>query len=584
MAGLLLCIIAILIGFSYPERSKPEDFSALATVSATLLFAVTCAATGLLASIRLKNGLKTYPSRYRAVQNFVRLKKVSWLMVLGLYAGCIHLFDFPYLVNSENYLGLGEIPLAGSVVVLTPFFLYAAANLAGLYIGDRILRGSSWGLAAYEAFFMRQFLIPVFPFLAFSTAFDILIKIPSLEEKIYVYPWLLTIGYTLFIMILFTFAPLLFRLLWKVERLPDGPLREKVEKMAASNNVKYRDILIWHTGGSNIANAMVTGLFGSMRYVFVTDALLAILPEEEVVAVLAHELGHAKKRHMQIYLLLAVSFIAFINTAEQSLPELISLMEQHLHLSVELLYTLYAFGLLLLFWGVIFGYSSRRFEQAADMFAAKQVSPSVFGSALSRIGFLSGGSRTMSSWRHFSIDDRVNFMEKAAAGEEAGAYRRNMKKAFIVVGIVALLGASAFIYEIISAFDLRSRYERKFLYAYFKKDYSQAVETADNAIGEFPDWARAYYLRAGALDELKDYEKAADALKIAIKLDKQDYFYYQRAEMLIKLDELGEAIQMLEKAIELSPENEDYRKRLEFVKSKIEAENNQNGQIPGDGD
>lgn len=551
MAGLLLCIIAIVIGFSYPEDAKPEVFSTLATLAALVSFAAVCAMMGMLASLRLKSSLGGGVSRHRAAMVFARLRSLSWLTVLGLYAAIIRLFDYPYLIRGEDHLGLGGSLLLDEILVLLPFFLFASCNLAGLFMGDRLLRGSSWKMWQFQSFYLRQFLVPVFPFLIFSTAYDLLVAIPGAEENLYVYPPLLTAAYAVFILALFSFAPLLFRLLWKVERLPDGPLRTRVEAMAAASAVAYRDIYIWRTGGSNIANAMVTGVFGRMRYIFVTDALLALLPEDEVLAVLAHEMGHAKYRHMQIYLLLAISFIAFINTVDQQIGAVLVFVGENLSISMEVLFVMYAFGLLILFWGVIFGFTSRRLEQAADAFAAQKVSPQIFGSALSRIGFLSGGPRAMSSWRHYSIDKRVQFMEDTAAGRSSDVFRRSLKAAFLVVGAVVLLGAGAFVYQIFSTLNTQSRYERRFLYAWHSKEYQKAVALAEEAISGSPDWAQGYSLRAGALDELGRLEEAESSLL---------------------------------KAVELDPDEKKYHKQLKLLRNKMEQERSRNGTLPGDGD
>lgn len=586
MAGLLLCIIAIIIGFSYPESRKPDSFNVYMSAGALLLSILASFLMGLTASIHLKAGMRTRAERLRAAITYAWLRKASWLMVLTLYTACVHLYDLPYLVRSEQWLGLGGIPLVPSLLVLLPFFMLAASNLAGLYGGDRLLRGSTWGLWQYEAFYMRQFLVPVFPFLAFSTAYDMLQYFPGAQESLYVYPPLLTVTYAVFILVLFTFAPLLFRLLWKVEPLPEGPLRARFEEMAASSGVKYRDICVWHTGGSNIANAMVTGVFAPMRYIFVTDALLALLPEDEVAAVLAHELGHAKHRHMQIYLVLAVSFIAFINSADQEIGSFLVLLGKKFDVSIGILITAYAFGILIVFWGVIFGFTSRRFEQAADVFAARKVSPATFGSSLARIGHLSGGSRTMSSWRHFSIDKRVRFMEEAAAGGGLDSFRRSMRAAFGVVGAVVLLGACAFLYDTFTATRPRRIYERRLSYVWhMEKDYRRAASIAAGAIRSYPQEADYYSDHATALEKLQYYEKAQAAILEAIRLDPdKDYFYYQHAGILTRLDRIDEALSALLKAIELDPNEEEYRRELGKLIKKIHRKKRQNGPLPGNGD
>ena len=67
--------------------------------------------------------------------------------------------------------------------------------------------------------------------------------------------------------------------------------------------VRCRDFKIWQTD-RQVLNAAVAGLLPSMRYVFVTDALLLYLRDDEMEAVIAHELGHVRRRHLLLRLLL----------------------------------------------------------------------------------------------------------------------------------------------------------------------------------------------------------------------------------------------------------------------------------------
>jgi Zn-dependent protease with chaperone function len=592
MAGLLLCIVAIIIGVSYPETWEPESFSPFLALAALVLCTGVCRALGSLASIRMKKFMEIDGSRLRAAIEYARFRKVSWLAVLGLYAILVYLFDYPYLIRtlirSETWLNLHSVPLIGGVeqiLILLPFFLFAAANLAGLYSGDRLLRGSSWSARQFRAFYLRQFLVPAFPFLIFSAAYDGLVRIPGFEETIYVYPSLVTAAYAVFITVLFGFAPVLFRLLWKVERLPDGPLRRRVEQMAGESGIKYGEIFIWHTGGSNIANAMVTGIFSRVRYIFVTDALLARLPEEEVVAVLAHELGHARYGHMQIYLVLALSFITFVNSAEQQVSTLMTWAGEYFHFSIEFVLVLYALSLLIVFWGLIFGFTSRRFEQAADVFAAQKVSPAVFGSALGRIGFLSGGSRTMSSWRHFSIDRRVHFMEEAAAGGSMDRFRRSLRAAYAVVGVIFVLGLGSLAHQVYATASPQSRYERRFGYVWHKgKDFERALAIADRAIASDPDLADYRLYRAATLEKLGRLEEAEAAILEAIRLDpRKSDFYYQYGEILMKLDRLGDAKKAVLNAIRLEPDEKEYHRQLGRLMRKLRKGKKENGPLRGNG-
>jgi tetratricopeptide (TPR) repeat protein len=258
---------------------------------------------------------------------------------------------------------------------------------------------------------------------------------------------------------------------------------------------------------------------------------------------------------------------------------------ENLNFSMEFLFVLYAFTLLIVFWGVIFGFTSRRFEQAADVFAAQKVSPAVFGSALERIGFLSGGSRTMSSWRHFSIDKRVLFMEQAAAGGSMDKFRRSLRAAYTVVGVIAVLGVSALAHQVYATASPQSRYERRFGYVWHKgEDYERALAIVDRAVDSDSVSADYRFYRAATLEKLERFEEAETAILRAIKLDpRKSHFYYQYGEILMKLDRLKDAKRAILNAIRLEPDEKEYHLQLSRLMRRIRRGKKQDGSLRGNG-
>ena len=97
--------------------------------------------------------------------------------------------------------------------------------------------------------------------------------------------------------------PHLLSRIWKTSTLPDSPLRARLTSLTSRMGVRCRDFKIWQTD-RQVLNAAVAGLLPSVRYVFVTDALLLYLRDDEMEAVIAHELGHVRRRHLLLRLLL----------------------------------------------------------------------------------------------------------------------------------------------------------------------------------------------------------------------------------------------------------------------------------------
>lgn len=76
--------------------------------------------------------------------------------------------------------------------------------------------------------------------------------------------------------------------------LPEGPLRAEILALAEAEEVRVDDVLVSDASRrTTTLNAYVSG-YGSTRRVVVYDNLVAELPRDQVLAVVAHELAHAK--------------------------------------------------------------------------------------------------------------------------------------------------------------------------------------------------------------------------------------------------------------------------------------------------
>lgn len=82
--------------------------------------------------------------------------------------------------------------------------------------------------------------------------------------------------------------------------MEQGPLRTELMAMAVRDGVPVRDVLVADASRRTRAvNAYVSGI-GPTRRVVVYDTLLREAPPEEVTAVVAHELGHARDRDVTV--------------------------------------------------------------------------------------------------------------------------------------------------------------------------------------------------------------------------------------------------------------------------------------------
>ena len=98
--------------------------------------------------------------------------------------------------------------------------------------------------------------------------------------------------------------PWLLSFFYPVLPLTNKSLQERLTQLAAKARLRVGTIYEWRIAESTRrANALVTGS-GSARRILLTDTLISALSEDEVDAIVAHELGHCALHHVRARLLL----------------------------------------------------------------------------------------------------------------------------------------------------------------------------------------------------------------------------------------------------------------------------------------
>jgi len=210
------------------------------------------------------------------------------------------------------------------------------------------------------------------------------------------------------------FGPLLFRLIWPTSRLGDGPLRDRLEALSARTGFRCRDVLLWRTG-HHVANAAVVGLVPWLRYVLLSDLLVSNCTPQELEAIFAHELGHARRHHLAFYALFALAFMGLYACVVDLLAQAgwVSPLRSVAAYELTMPQAMLMSGFAVLYWVFAFGYLSRRLERQADLYSVEVSSePRALISALRKLSLLSGVPPTQRSWRHFSTAARVEFLGK----------------------------------------------------------------------------------------------------------------------------------------------------------------------------
>jgi STE24 endopeptidase len=156
--------------------------------------------------------------------------------------------------------------------------------------------------------------------------------------------------------------------------LPDGSLKERIWELAQRIAFKMSGVFtIDGSRRSSHSNAYFAGM-GKMRRIVLFDTLLEQINEDEIVAVLAHEMGHNKKRHIQKQLVLglittSLGFWALSLIIDWSPFYIVFGAGQAAPHKALVLFALFA-GHFTFFLTPLSNYLSRKYEYEADRFSA----------------------------------------------------------------------------------------------------------------------------------------------------------------------------------------------------------------------
>ena len=382
----------------------------------------------------------------------------QYLMILSLifFASEIYLLNFKSLVALIP--GTGRFSSLEGVIGITLYLLHVVLIWILGYPAQESIFRSSQARGPYLRS-QLQFNLPVlFPWLLITFLSDLieLVSFPGLRsflnqpigEMTYV---------LIFLTVLSIFFPFLIKTWWQCRPLAEGPKKEMLSAFCQEMGSPFQQVFLWPAFGGSMLTAGVMGLIKRFRYLLITPALLDLLEPEELKGVVAHEIGHIRKKHLIFYLgffvgyvVLTVFFSQWLSSRLFQYPAFLNLLYTWRHFSEDLSSVLMVLPMalgLILYFRFLFGFFMRNFERQADLFALKVLgSPEPLIRSLEKIGFSSGQSRDLPSWHHFSIAQRVNFLERAGRFPEL--VRRQDKKIYWTVGLFFFLLVGLSVYGV----------------------------------------------------------------------------------------------------------------------------------------
>jgi STE24 endopeptidase len=332
-------------------------------------------------------------SRYRRSQEYTRLNtwfelicstaELGVLLVFWAFDGFeavdrfVRTFDFYPVITGLLYFG---ILLAGETALTLPFKVYQTFFIEQKYGFNRTT------VRTFIADRVKQWLISGIVMGLLGSI--VLCLFETYGPSAWLIAWTCTAAVSV---ILVYIAPtVVLPLFFKTSPVPEGPLRQQITQFATRERFPIRELLVIDgSRRSSKANAFFTG-FGSNKRIALYDTLIKSHSVPELLAVLAHEIGHYKKHHivrhfafgqLSLLLLMLGASVCILR------PELFSAFGVSTpSYYVGLVLYLVAIRPLAAILDILANYLSRRDEFEADRFAAQALGdPNPLIAALKRL-------------------------------------------------------------------------------------------------------------------------------------------------------------------------------------------------------
>lgn len=506
-----------------------------------------------------------------------------------------------YLLDCQYYFALlpfsRSLPSLGNLAGVALFFSYL--SLVWIAAAPRYydVFGRYYSRLSFIFHNARINLPIILPWVLLSLLSDLLQLLP--------FPWLTrflasswgeTAVLLSFFIVLSLIFPVIITRLWKCTPLPLGETRRRIETFCQQQNLHYADILSWPLFEGQVLTAGVLGLTRRFRYLLVTPALLSAMTPEEIEAVMAHEIGHVKKHHLQLYLFL---FIGFGMLAQVSTYPVLSILlnSDLFHRVIDLTSrepgtalayatTLPMLLFMVLYFRFLFGFFMRNFERQADLHVFEAMGDAKpLMTVLEKIAILSGNIRDVPSWHHFSIGQRVDFLDRCRRTTRCITTHNRKVYGALLLYLAVFCAAGFLLWRMPDDLLTDSARERfaemvvsqkiesdpgNYVWHQFlgdllqdRKQYAKAIESYQSALRLAPDQPEimnnlAWLLLTTAEHSLRDPDHALLLAREAVKRKPTGYILDTLALAYWQNGFTELAIQTEKEAIEKDPANREY--------------------------
>ena len=517
------------------------------------------------------------------------------IMAVLLFAVDIYVLNLPsFLIN----IGLfRRIPTLLALLFLLLFVFYLAIVWTFAYGPYQKLYRADISRRTYVISHI-SFSIPVLlPWLFLSGISDIILALPFESPK----QFLNTSEGQVIYFLIFLFAvvmigPAFIQKFWRCKPLENGHHRSRIESVCQRAGLLYNDILYWPIFGGKMITAGVMGLIKKFRYILVTPSLLNLLEPEEIDAVIAHEIGHIKKKHLLFYLTFFVGYmllsyatfdmIIFAIIYTRPVYWLITKSGFSQITVVSGISSVVIISVFLVYFRFIFGFFMRNFERQADTYVyALFDSAKPLITTLEKIAATSGQSADKPNWHHFSIKQRIDYLRKCETDASwISRHEVKVKKSIgiyltclLLLGIMGYqlnaggIGArinSHFLEKIILQ-EIEKTHDNPNLYSllgniYFEsKNWIGVQDAWEKSLALEPDNALvlnnlAWHYATCEDEQFQDPIRALALAKLAIQLEKSPHIWDTLAESYYVNGMYQEAVEAGQKALAIAGRKRAY--------------------------
>lgn len=518
-ANFIYLIIVLLIYTTYFPPDHPNFGKGQAALLAALLMIVFAVFTRMrFRSIEKRIGREGF---IQMDHRFSTALTRHAILAIGLFTLDIYGLNLTSITSGIPLIS--TFPTIEALLCIFLFLLYMVIVWTCAWFPYDKLYRSGISLRSY-VWSQISFSIPVvIPWVMISGLSDILLALPfDTPKKMLATTSGQILFFLVFLIAVMLTGPAIIQKFWRCKPLEPGIVRTRIEDLSRRAGFTFANIVYWPILGGRMITAGVMGLVRPFRYLMVTRALLDYLSPEEVDSVVAHEIGHVRKKHLQFYVLFFAGYLLIsyflldaVLLAILYVPQLYPLMEEIQGRPSSVTSALFSVGAIasfLIYFRYIFGYFMRNFERQADAFVFTLFSSAIpLITTLEKIAITSGQPANKPNWHHFSISERIHFLRKCEA--DRSWIRRHDRKIrrSVAVYVAALLMIGAAGYTL-NWSDTGRR---------LNADLFERV--LEREIRKNPDNPIAYNVLGDAFVQRGEYRKAAAAYEKALLLQPDNY-------------------------------------------------------------